>query len=120
MLLNKTKMTKLFFILLTALTIWSCDNKKTSIAGTVVNSITGEPVGNVLISYVQCKEEGDNCTEIIIGQMYTLPDGTFKIDQKRASKSKSRWITVHNGTKKIAQVDNIGLNDKSITISVTP
>jgi hypothetical protein len=120
MLLNKTKMTRLFFIILTAITLLSCDNKKTSIAGTVVNATTGEAVGNVLVSYVQCKENGENCTEIIIGQMYTLPDGTFKLDQKRASKSRTRWITVHNGTKKIAQVDNVGLMDKSITIPVTP
>ena len=118
--LNKTKMNKLFFILLTAITILSCDNKKTSIAGTVVNATTGEGVGNVLVSYVQCKENGDNCTEVIIGQMYTLADGTFKLDQKRASKSRTRWITVHNGTKKIAQVDNVGLMDKNITIPVTP
>ena len=113
-------MKNLFFILLTAMTLLSCDSKKTSVAGTVVNAITGEPVPNVLISYVQCKENGDDCTEIIVGQMYTLQDGTFKIDQKRASKSRTRWITVHSGTKKIGQYDNVGLNDKSITISVTP
>lgn len=112
-------MTKLFFILIATITLLSCDSKKTSIAGTVVNATTGEGVGNVLVSYVQCKENGDDCTEIIIGQMYTLPDGTFKIDQKRASKSKTRWITVHNGTKKIAKVDNVGLTDKNITIPVT-
>jgi hypothetical protein len=51
--------------------------------------------------------------------MYTLQDGTFKIDQKRANKSKTRWITVHSGTKKIAQFDNVGLTDKNITIPVT-
>ena len=113
-------MKQLFFILLTVITLLSCDSKKTSIAGTVVNANTGEPVPNVLISYIQCKENGDNCTEIIIGQMYTLQDGTFKIDQKRASKSKTRWITVHSGTKKIGQYDNVGLTDKSITISVMP
>ena len=113
-------MRKLFFILLTSLSIFSCDSKKTSIAGTVVNKTTGEAVSNVLVSYVQCKTNGDNCTEIIIGQMYTLQDGSFKIDQKRASKSKTRWITVHNGTKKIAQVDNVGLTDKSINIEVIP
>jgi hypothetical protein len=113
-------MNKLFFILLVSIGILSCDSKKTSIAGTVVNKTTGEAVANVLVSYVQCKENGDNCTEVIIGQMYTLPDGTFKIDQKRASKSKTRWITVHNGTKTVAQVDNVGLNDKSINIQIIP
>ncbi len=113
-------MKKLILILLTSLSIFACDSKKTSIAGTVVNKTTGEAVPNVLISYIQCKENGENCTEVIIGQMYTLPDGTFKIDQKRAGKSKTRWITVHNGTKKIAQVDNVGLMDKSITIEVMP
>lgn len=118
--LNKTKMNKIFLILLTAITLLACDSKKTSIAGTVVNAVTGEPLPNVLISYVQCKENGDDCTEVIIGQMYTLQDGTFKIDQKRANKSKTRWITVHKATKKIGQVDNVGLTDKSITIAVTP
>ena len=113
-------MKKLFFILLTSFSILSCDSKKTSISGTVVSKTTGEAVSNLLISYVQCKDNGDNCTEIIIGQMYTLQDGSFKIDQKRASKSKTRWITVHSGTKKVAQIDNVGLTDKNITIAVTP
>jgi hypothetical protein len=112
-------MKNLFFIILTSICIFSCDSKKTSIAGTVVNKTTGEGISNLLVSYVQCKENGDNCTEIIIGQMYTLTDGSFKIDQKRAGKSKTRWITVHNGTKKIGQVDNVGLTDKNITIPVT-
>lgn len=106
-------------IILTSLLLLSCDSKKTSIAGTVVNKTTGEGVPNVLVSYVQCEENGENCTEVIIGQMYTLQDGSFKIDQKRANKSKTRWITVHNGTKKLAQVDNIGLMDKSIKVEVT-
>ncbi|MBI3519001.1 MAG: hypothetical protein HY062_06545 [Bacteroidetes bacterium] len=113
-------MKHLFILLLAASVFLSCDSKKTSIAGTVVNKATGEGVPNVLVSYVQCKENGENCTEIIIGQEYTLTDGTFKIDQKRASKSRTRWITVHNGTKKIAQVDNVGLLDKSIKIEVIP
>jgi hypothetical protein len=112
-------MKNLFFILLTTITLLACDSKKTSIAGTVVNTTTSEPVSNVLVSYVQCKENGDNCTEVIIAQMYTLPDGTFKFDQKRANKSKTRWITVHSGTKKVAQYDNVGLTDKSIRIEVT-
>lgn len=113
-------MNKLFFILLTAITLLSCDSKKTSIAGTVVNATTGQAIPNVLVSYLQCKENGENCTEIIIAQMYTLQDGTFKFDQKRASKSKTRWITVYSGSKKIAQQDNVGLTDKSITIQATP
>lgn len=112
-------MKHLLVIIFTAISLLSCDSKKTSIAGTVVNSVTGEPVANALVSYVQCKENGDNCTEMIIGQMYTLQDGSFKIDQKRASKSKTRWITVYSGVKKIAQVDNVGLMDKSITIQAT-
>lgn len=112
-------MKKIIFILLTSLAFLACDSKKTSIAGTVVDKITGEGVANVLVSYIQCKENGADCTEMIIGQMYTLPDGSFKLDQKRANKSKTRWVTVHNGTKKIAQVDNVGLLDKSIRIEVT-
>lgn len=106
-------------IILTSILLLSCDSKKTSIAGTVVNVTTGEGVANVLVSYVQCKENGENCTEVIIGQMYTLQDGSFKLDQKRANKSKTRWITVCKGTKKLAQVDNVGLMDKSIKIEVT-
>ncbi|MES2514058.1 MAG: hypothetical protein V4580_07925 [Bacteroidota bacterium] len=113
-------MKKLFLIILTSVSIFACDSKKTSIAGTVVNKTNGEAVPNVLVSYIECKENGDNCTEVIIGQMYTLPDGSFKIDQKRAGKSKTKWVTVHSGTKKVAQVDNIGLTDKSIRIEVTP
>lgn len=113
-------MKQFIIILLFSLALFSCDSKKTSVAGKVVNKTTGEGVYNVLVSYVHCKENGDNCTEIIIGQTYTLPDGSFKIDQKRASKSRTRWITVHNGNKKIAQVDNVGLNDKNIVIEVTP
>ncbi len=99
--------------------VTACDSKKTSIAGTVVNKVTGEGVANVLVSYVYCKEEGENCSEVIIGQMYTLQDGSFKLDQRRASKSKKRWITVYMGAKKLAQVDNVGLMDKSIRIEVT-
>lgn len=106
-------------IILTSLLMLNCDSKKTSIAGTVVNKATGEGVSNVLVSYVQCKENGENCAEVIIGQMYTLQDGSFKLDQKRANKSKTRWITVYNGTKKLAQIDNVGLMDKSIKIEVT-
>ncbi|MBC7694136.1 MAG: hypothetical protein H7141_01680 [Burkholderiales bacterium] len=112
-------MKKIIFILLTSLACLACDSKKTSIAGTVVDKATGEGVANVLVSYIQCKENGEDCTEMIIGQMYTLQDGSFKIDQKRANKSKTRWVTVHNGTKKIAQIDNVSLMDKSIRIEVT-
>lgn len=113
-------MKHLLVIILTAITLLSCDSKKTSIAGTVVNANTGEAIPNVLVSYVQCQEDKENCAEIIIAQMYTLPNGSFKFDQKRASKSKKRWLTVYSGAKKIAQQDNIGLTDKSITIQATP
>lgn len=113
-------MKHLLVIILAIITLLSCDSKKTSIAGTVVNAATGQAIPNVLVSYLQCKENGDNCTEIIIAQMYTLQDGSFKFDQKRASKSKTRWITVYSGSKKIAQQDNVGLTDKSITIQSTP
>lgn len=113
-------MTKLFLIIITAIAILSCDSKKTSIAGTVVNANTGEAIPNVLVSYLQCQEDKENCAEIIIAQMYTLPNGSFKFDQKRASKSKKRWLTVYSGAKKIAQQDNIGLTDKNITIQATP
>ena len=113
-------MKHLLVIILTAIAFLACDSKKTSVSGTVLLKTTGEPVANALVTYVQCKENGDNCTEVIIGQMYTLSDGTFKIDQRRANKSKKRWITVYNNNKKIAQVDNVGLMDKSITIQAEP
>ena len=111
-------MKNLIIILITSLALFSCDSKKTSIAGTVINKTTGEGVYNALITYVQCKENGDNCTEIIIGQAYTIQNGSFKIDQKRACKSKTRWITVYLGNKKLAQVDNVSLLDKNIVIEV--
>lgn len=113
-------MKQLFILLFASLIVFACDTKKTSIAGRVINQTTGEGVNNVLVSYVQCKEDGDNCTEVIIGQMYTLSDGSFKIDQKTASKSKRKWITVYNGNKKLATKENIGLTDTNIIIEVTP
>ncbi|MCC6181254.1 MAG: hypothetical protein IT237_05415 [Bacteroidia bacterium] len=101
------------------LLFWSCDTKKTSIAGKVINATTGEGVYNLLITYTQCQTNGEDCKEQIIGQCYTTLDGSFKIDQKTASKSKKKWITVHQGTKKLIQKDNINLNDKNIVIEVT-
>ena len=112
-------MKQFLIIILASISLLACDSKKTSIAGTVVNATTGETISNVLVSYLECKENGDNCTEVIIGQMYTLQNGTFKIDQKRANKSKTRWITVYSNNRKIAQVDNVGLMDKNITIKAT-
>ncbi len=113
-------MKQLFLVIFASLMLFACDTKKTSIAGRVINQVSGEGVNNVLVSYVQCKEDGDNCTEVIIGQMYTLSDGSFKIDQKTASKSKRKWITVYNGNRKLATKENIGLTDKNIIIEVIP
>jgi hypothetical protein len=122
MLLNKKTifMRPYIILLLTSLALFSCDTKKTSIAGTVINKTTGKGVYSALVTYIQCAETGDNCTEMIIGQTYTIQDGSFKIDQKRASKSKKRWLTVYVGTKKLAQFDNVSLMDKNIVIEVTP
>jgi hypothetical protein len=108
------------YLFLISFFVLNCDSKKTSIAGIVVDKISSAPVADVLVSYVQCKENGEDCAEIIIGQVYTLTDGTFKIDQKRAFKSRKRWITVHRGSKKIGQADNNGLLDKTIKIEITP
>ncbi len=105
--------------LVIALAFLSCDKKKSSIAGRVINKTTGEGLYNAIINFNQCKSEGENCAEIIIGQAYTLQSGDFKIDKQIASKSKTKWITVIYNNKQVARVDNVGLNDKNITIEVT-
>lgn len=110
---------KVILLLLLGFSLLTCDTKKTSIGGKVVNSINGEGINNVLVSYVQCKTNGDNCTEVVIGQVYTNQSGEFIIDKKTAAKSKTKWITVYKDNKKLAQKDNIGLNDKNIIIEVT-
>ena len=120
MLLNKKEMIKrIALFLIISLSLINCDKKKTSISGKVINSATGEGVYNVLISYVQCKSNGDNCSEIVIGQCYTDQSGEFIIDKKVAAKSKTKWITAYKDNKKLAQKDNVGLNDKNIIIQVT-
>lgn len=118
--LNKIFMRIIILYTFCFITLLSCDTKKTSIAGKVINQTTREGIYNLLITFAQCKSESDNCDEQIIGQCYTTTDGSFKIDQKTASKSKKKWITVHYGNKKLIQKDNIGLNDKNIVIEVTP
>lgn len=96
----------------------ACDKKKSSISGTVISKSTGLGVGEVLINFVQCKSNGDNCSEVIIGQMYTNADGSFIISEKTGSKSKTTWITASKNGKKVAQKDNVGLNDKDILIEI--
>ncbi len=103
-----------------AFTFLGCDVKKTSIAGKVVSKTTGTAINNVLVNYIQCKTDGDDCSEIIIGQAYTNASGEFIIDKKTASKSKKKWITVFKNNQKLAQQDNIGLTDKNIVIEVLP
>lgn len=110
---------RFILFLMLSLSLINCDKKKTSISGKVVNAVTGEGVYDALISYVQCKSDGDNCTEVVIGQCYTDQSGEFIIDKKVASKSKAKWITVYKDNKKLAQKDNVGLNDKNIIIQVT-
>ncbi len=109
----------LFTFLFIALSLFACDKKKSSIAGRVINKATGEGVYNAIINFNQCKTEGENCDETVIGQAYTLQSGDFKIDKQIASKSKIKWITVIYNNKEVGRVDNVGLNDKNITIEVT-
>lgn len=111
-------MKKLIYLLLLSLTLVACDKKKTAISGKVVNATTGEPVFNALVNYLQCQSNGDNCQEIVIAQVYTNQRGEFVINQKVASKSKTKWITVYKDNRKIGQKDNINLNDKDISIQV--
>lgn len=111
-------MLKKITLLLLLLSFLSCDKKKTAIDGKVVNATTGEPVFNALVNYVQCQSNGDNCQEIVIAQVYTNQSGEFVINQKVASKSKTKWITVYKDNRKIGQKDNVGLNDKGISIQV--
>ncbi len=96
----------------------ACDVKKSSISGTVVSKSTGKGVPEVLINFVQCKSNGENCSEVIIGQSYTSADGSFIISEKTGSTSKTKWITAYKDGKKLAQKDNVGLNDKNIQIDI--
>ena len=98
--------------------IWSCDTKNVNISGKIINKVTGEGVKGCLVNYSQCKENGTNCTEVIISQAYTNDSGDFIITKKTASQSRTKWITVFNDTKKLIQVDNVGVNDKNIQIEV--
>lgn len=112
-------MIKKITILFILLSFLSCDKKKTTISGKVVSATTGEPIFNALVNYIQCQSNGSDCQEIVIAQVYTNQSGEFVINQKVASKSKTKWITVYKDNRKIGQKDNIGLNDKNITIQVT-
>ncbi len=111
---------QILILLTTCFLLSNCDIKKTSISGKVISKTTGAGIENALVSYIQCKSNGDNCTEVYIGQCYTNSSGEFIIDQKTASKSKTKWLTVHKNSQKLAQVDNIGLTDKNISIEVLP
>ncbi len=96
----------------------ACDIKKSSISGTVVSMSTGKGAEGVLINFVQCKTNGENCSEVVIGQIYTDADGNFIISEKTASRSKTKWLTAYKDGKKLAQKDNVGLNDKNIRIDI--
>lgn len=100
--------------------MWSCDTKNVNISGRVINKATGEGVKGCLINYSQCKENGVNCTEVVISQAYTDDSGDFIMTKKTASQSRTKWITVFSDTKKLIQVDNVGLNDKNLVIEVIP
>jgi hypothetical protein len=113
-------MKQLILILCVCLSLLACDKKKSGISGKVINPVTGEGVYNALVSFVQCESNGADCREIVIGQVYTSQSGEFVIDKRVASKSKTKWITVSKDRKKLAQKDNVGLNDKNIIIEITP
>lgn len=113
-------MKQLILICCVPLLLVACDKKKSGISGKVINPVTGEGVYNALVSFVQCESNGTDCKEIVIGQVYTSQSGEFLIDKRVASKSKTKWITVSKDHKKLAQKDNVGLNDKNIVIEVTP
>lgn len=113
-------MKQLILILCVCLSLAGCDKKKSGISGKVIDPVSGEGVYNALVSFVQCESNGADCREIIIGQVYTSQSGEFVIDKRVASKSKTKWITVSKDNKKLAQKDNVGLNDKNIIIEVTP
>ncbi len=107
-------------VLLITIAFISCDTKKSSIAGKVINKQTGEPLVNAVVNFNECKTKGENCNEISIGQAYTSLSGEFIIDKKMASKSKAKWITIIYNNKEIGRQDNVGLNDKNIILEVIP
>ncbi len=100
--------------------LFSCDIRKSSVNGKVVNKSTGLGVDNVLVNFIECKTNGENCSEVVIGQIYTSTSGEFIITEKMASKTKTKWLTVTKNGKKLAQKDNVGLNDKNLIIEVEP
>lgn len=107
-------------IFLLPLFLYNCDTKNVNISGKVIDKTTGEGIKGCLVNYSQCKENGANCTEVVISQAYTNDSGDFIINQKTASQSRTKWITVYNNTKKLIQVDNVGVNDKNLVIEVMP
>lgn len=113
-------MRKCFAILCFMCLLGACDTKKVSVKGRVVNQATGEGIYNMLVTMHQCKSNGDDCEDIVIGECYTAQDGSFVIDQKTARKSKTKWITVYNTNHKIGEKDNIGVTENNLVIEVTP
>lgn len=111
---------KLLPFLLVAIALISCDMKKSSVSGKVVNKITGAGIENAVVTFSQCKKNGDDCDEIVIGQVYTQQSGDFIINDKTASKSKTKWVTVSFNGRKLAQKDNVGLNDEELVFQVEP
>lgn len=107
----------LFFLGLFFIT---CDVKKTNISGKITNAVTGEPINQALVNYVECKTGSEQgCEEIVISQEMTNINGEFIVDQKTASKSKRKWLDVYVNNKLVGHKDNIGLKDKNISIQVT-
>lgn len=113
-------MKSIYILLLFCSLIIACDVKKTSISGKVTNSLTGEPINQALLNYIECKSGSEQgCEEVIISQEHTNASGEFIVNQKTASKSKRKWLDVYVDNKLVGHKDNIGLKDKSINIEVT-
>lgn len=118
--LNKMKMKQISILLFFSLFFITCDVKKTNISGKVTDSVTGEPVNQALVNYVECNSGSEQgCDEIVISQEYTNASGEFIVNQKTASKSKRKWLDVYVNNKLVGHQDNIGLKDKNISIQVT-
>ncbi len=113
-------MKQISILLFSSLFFIACDVKKTSISGKVTDSVTGEPISQALVNYVECKSGSDQgCEEIVISQEFTNLNGEFIVNQKTASKSKRKWLDVYVNNKLVGHKDNIGLKDKNISITVT-
>ncbi|MBS1636455.1 MAG: hypothetical protein JST26_11110 [Bacteroidetes bacterium] len=112
---------KQFTLLCCALLLMAaCDKKKASYKGTVKDQNTGAAVPQLLVTVHQSKTGDNTSTDIIVGQCYTNKNGEFLIDHTVGSKSMKKWLTVYEGSKKLAEKDDLGLNESGLVIEVIP